>query len=111
MSKLSRNKGHSFEREIASLLRPIFPEVRRHLEYQASEARGVDLDATGPFRIQCKRGKRYASISAIEEVQVCPIEGGIPLLVTKGDRTDITVTLYFDDFINLLKNNSNFKVG
>jgi len=99
MGKMSRTKGHSFEREIAIALRPIFPDACRQLEYQ--EGLGVDLTNTGRLRIQCKRYKKYASLSAIEEA-----DNGtdIPMLVTKGDRKKILVALPLEDFLKILEN-------
>lgn len=100
----SRRKGHSFERWVANKLKKIYPEAKRHLEYQASEALGVDVANCGEYRIQCKRGKRYASLTAIEEIQICPIEGGVPILVTKGDNKEPLVAMPFEHFIKLVKN-------
>lgn len=105
MSKLSRTKGFSFERQIAQLLRPVFgPDVRRHLEYQAREANGVDLIGTGNYKIQCKRGKKYASLSAIKEVTADELLGEVPILVTQGDRERILAVLPFEELIRLLQN-------
>lgn len=98
-----RTKGHSFERWVAESLRHIFPDAKRHLEYQAREANGRDIDYTGDYLFQCKRGRRYAALSAIKEVQICPIDGGVPVLVTKGDNEQPLACLPFSDFLRLLK--------
>lgn len=98
----ARTKGHSFEREIAEALRPIFPEVRRHLEYQDAEANGVDLTHTGRLKIQCKRGKKWASISAIEEIEYRPELGEIAVLVTKGDQKPAMAVIPLENFIRIL---------
>lgn len=103
MGKMQRRKGHSFERWVANELKKVFPEARRHLEYQAPEALGVDLDNTGDFRIQCKRGRKYAALSALDEVQIDPIEGGIPVLVTRADDKIALVAMPFAAFVKLLK--------
>lgn len=100
----ARRKGHAFERWVAKKLRGVFPGAKRHLEYQADEALGVDIDGSGVYKIQCKRGRRYAPLSAIDEVQLCPIEGGIKILVTKGDNTEPLAALPFEHFLHLLKN-------
>lgn len=100
----ARAKGHGFERETAIALRVVFPDARRHLEYQDAEANGVDLAHTGAFRIQCKRGKQYAPITAIEEVEFEPLFGEIPVLVTKGDEKEAMAVIPFREFINLLRN-------
>src|SRR5690606_25493463 len=99
-----RAKGHSFERWVAKKLRKVFPKARRHLEYQQSQAQGIDIDETGIYRIQCKRGRRYAPLTKIEEIQLCPIEGGIPVLVTKADNKEPIACLPFDHFLHLVKN-------
>ena len=96
--KRSRNKGHNWERECATLLKPIFPSAKRKLEYQVEEAKGYDLENTGPFLIQCKRGKKYCSISKIDEPQ-CE-ENQMPMLITKGDRLKPVVAMYLEDFIH-----------
>lgn len=100
----NRQKGHDFERWVAKRLRKIFPKARRHLEYHGidSEA-GIDLVDTGEFLIQCKRLKRYASITAIKEVRVDPIEGGIPVLVTQANREEPMAVLPFEDFVRLME--------
>lgn len=103
MSKLSRTKGHSFEREIAAELREFFPEARRHLEYHSRDANGVDVSHTGEFKIQCKRGRKWHSISAIEEIQCDQVLGDVPVLVTKGDNKPIMAVLHWDDFKRLLR--------
>lgn len=93
----SRVKGHSYEREVAILLRPVFPDACRLLEYQ--EGLGVDIANTGPFRFQCKRNKGYAPLSKMYEAE----DGvGIPVLVTKADRKDALVALKLSDFLDLL---------
>lgn len=100
----SRRKGHSFERWVANQLKKIYPQARRHLEYQSSQAFGVDVANCGEYRIQCKRGKKYSSLSAIKEIQLCPIEGGIPVLVTKGDNEQPLACIPFEHFLHLVKN-------
>lgn len=103
MSKLSRTKGHSYEREIAIAFRKVgFKDAKRHLEYQACEAQGIDLDGTGKFKVQCKRGRGYAPINRIEEIQVDPIEGGIPVLVTRADNKESMAVLTLKDFLDLV---------
>jgi hypothetical protein len=96
--KTSRTKGHSFEREIARALKDVFPEAKRNLEYQEGE--GVDIANTGEFSIQCKVGKSFRIEPALKEA-VKPNK--IALAVTKKDRSDIIVSMYFDDFKKLLK--------
>lgn len=102
-SNHARTKGLAFERWVAKRLRKIFPDVGRLLEFQAKHANGTDLEGTGDFRIQCKAFKNYAPISCLREVKICPIDGGVPVLVTKGDREPPVVVLLFDDFVELVR--------
>lgn len=102
MGKLSRTKGHSFERKIAQLLRPIFPNCRRHLEYHSRDANGVDLVETDEFKIQCKKLKRYASINTIKEIQCDQFLGDVPVLVTAEDGGEIMAVLPFHDLVKLI---------
>ena len=97
----ARKKGHGFEREVANLLKPLFPNAKRHLEYQKEDCKGFDLDNTGKIKIQCKRGRKYAPLSKIKE-PVCE-QGEIPALVTKGDRERPVIAFYLDDWIELMQ--------
>lgn len=99
----SRVKGKSFENQIAKLLRPIFPNVRRLLENHADDANGVDLLHTGPYKIQCKAYKQYAPLTKIEEVQCEEMLGDVPVLVTKGNNRRILVAIPIEEFLRLLK--------
>lgn len=101
MGKKSRTKGHGYEREIANKLKPLFPDARRHLEYQTGAAElGIDLINTGNLLIQCKRYKTYVPITKIKEIKEA--SGKIPVLVTKADRQPDMVVLKLDDFLSIL---------
>lgn len=103
MSAYSRRKGHSFERAVASVLRELFPDARRQLEYHSADALGVDLQHTGEYRFQCKKLKKYASITAIKEVQCARELGEIPILVTAADNEEWMAVIPFKDLIRLIE--------
>lgn len=98
-----RARGHAFERELANMLKHVFPDARRHLEYQKEEANGVDLVGTYPYLIQAKRKARYASLNDIRQVDCCRIAGEVPVLVTKADGVETLAALPFDELIRLLE--------
>lgn len=100
MGKLSRTKGHSYERHVAKLFRHLFPGARRVLEYHEDDCNGIDIDL-GVLKLQCKRLKAYAPISKLFEVQCS--ENDIPVLVTKKDRGEDIVALKLKDFIRILE--------
>jgi hypothetical protein len=103
-NKSNRTKGHSFERDVVHMFRKIFPEARRNLEFQKEAAlAGVDLINTGRWRVQCKRGVDYVPVSRIDEVKICPIEAGCPILLTKADKKPILAVLPFDELLLLIK--------
>lgn len=102
MGKLSRTKGHSFEREVAKRFREVgYHKAIRKLEYQVTDDLGIDLDGTSPYLIQCKRLKKYSSITAIEEVP--QKDGHIPVLITKADNKPAMAVIPFDHFLELVK--------
>lgn len=101
MGQLSRTKGHSYEREIANLFKEFFPEAKRNLTETQTGGQGIDLVNTGEFKVQCKRGRKYAPLTKIKEVNWS--EPHIPLLITKGDNEKSMVGLYLEDFKKLLK--------
>ncbi len=84
------------------MLRPIFPQARRLLENHADDANGVDLLHTGNYRFQLKRLHKYASFSAIKEIQCDEFLGEVPILVTQGDRERILVAMPIEEFLRLI---------
>lgn len=98
--RTARRKGHSFEREIAIMFRENgYPKAHRQLEYQ--EGLGVDIAGVDIYDPQCKRTKKYTSLSAIKEVP--RKEGRVPLLIAKEDHGEILVAMPIKHFFELLK--------
>lgn len=98
----ARRKGHQFERDIAIRLRLKFPNARRQLEYQIDDCKGVDIQNTGRYKIQCKKMRKYAPITAIFEVKCERGLGDIPVLVTAGDGLEPMAILPLEEFLRLL---------
>lgn len=80
MSKFSRDKGKSGEREVCEILRPVFPWVSRRLGQEREAAdNGRDLDGTFPFVFQVKR---HATVSpalrfeALEQAEIAARDSG-----------------------------------
>jgi hypothetical protein len=98
----ARQKGLNFEREVANDLGHVYPEAKRHLEYQADEAqKGIDISNTGPYAIQCKNLQNYVPIKTIREVQ--RTAENRPVLVTKGNKMEAVVVMYFSDWVKMLE--------
>lgn len=100
----NRRKGAAFERELAALLRPIFPEVMRHLECQPGVGKAChDLVNTGRYKFQCKKTQGYAPVNTVLEIDADQDLGEVPVLVTAADRGQRMAVLPLDRLVELLK--------
>ncbi|MBF31843.1 MAG: hypothetical protein Unbinned1322contig1000_36 [Prokaryotic dsDNA virus sp.] len=100
--KGARQKGLQFERDVANAIGHVYPEAKRHLEYQADSAQeGRDISNTGPYAIQCKNLQNYVPIKTIKEVT--KTKDNRPVLITKGNKMKPVVVMYFDDWIKMLE--------
>lgn len=100
--KGARQKGLQFERDVANAIGHIYPEAKRHLEYQADSAQeGRDISNTGVYAIQCKNLQNYVPIKTIREVK--KTKDNRPVLVTKGNKMEAVVVMYFKDWIKMLE--------
>ena len=98
----ARKKGLQFEREVANDIGHIYPEAKRNLEYQADSAQeGKDISNTGPYAIQCKNHQNYVPIKTIKEIE--RTEDNRPVLVTKGNKMEPVVVMYFSDWVKMLE--------
>lgn len=98
----NRAKGHDFERKVVNAFRNAgWLTAKRHLEFQAAECKGYDLDNTTPFVIQCKHLKTYAPIAVINEIQAP--SSAVPVLITKPESGPTVACLRFRDFMRMVK--------
>ena len=102
MGKKERDKGHNYERYIARELKKsgLFPEARRHLEYQDGEANGVDLINTGTLAIQIKCRQTYVPVNTIDEIDD-PTR--IPIVITKADRKRAMAIIPWSELLKIMK--------
>lgn len=114
--KAARDRGLRFERWICNQLKHIYPNSKRHMENQAAEALGYDIDNTHPFRIQAKNHAKYVSVNAIFEIMtddrqvlaMLPSRSSeiVPVLVTQGRGVTLPPMVVmprwsFEDFFQL----------
>lgn len=102
MGKAQRTKGHSFERRVAALLRKIYPESRRLLEYQDGEANGVDIKNTGNFKVQCKAMRAQPRIASIFTEFKKLTQEDIPCVVWKQDGKGEYIAFKLEDALLLI---------
>ncbi len=104
MSRKNRDKGLNFEREVARLFeRAGWKGARRMLEYHAKDAKGIDLQHTEPFKVQCKKTAKYVPLSTINEIQCDREFGEIPVLVAAGNNQEPMAVLPLSDFMKLVR--------
>lgn len=63
-----------------------FKEAKRHLEYQADEATGIDLVNTGQFLVQCKAMKKMPNIPKVFGEFEYDDDEMMPVVVFKVDQ-------------------------
>jgi len=102
MGKSQRTKGHSWERKVASDMRSVgFEKARRALEYHPDDAKGVDLQDTGKFDVQCKALKIQPGIPAVmKEIKGKPEQ--IPVIVFKIDNRGSYAAFKYEDALMLM---------
>jgi hypothetical protein len=101
MGKASRVKGRAYEQDVARKLRPIYPEARRGLQFQDGST-APDVIA-GPWHIECKKRKaRPNPLAALEQAERDCDPKRVPVAVCKQDRARATVTMRFDDWLELV---------
>ncbi len=107
MGKKSRTKGHGFEREVAAVLREVYPDAGRGWQ---SRDGGVEPDVDGcMFRVECKRIKRIAACrfwdQAMADAKKAAEKGDNrdSVVVFREDRGPAMAMLLLSDFVDLLK--------
>ena len=109
--KASRNKGKTFEREVAAALREVYGEgIRRGWQTRAGDD-AADIEGA-PWFVECKHHARVnirAAWMQVEDAQTGartkknPAGDLRPLLIAKDTGRETLAILRFDDFLELLK--------
>ena len=90
-------KGKSFERKVVNDLKSHGFKAKRNLE-DIVDNNKVDV-LSELIDIQCKRNKKYCSISKLLEVKTDKVRA----LVTKGDHMPAVICLEWEDFLKIIK--------
>lgn len=98
--KTSRRKGKAGEREVAKILRPLWPDVKRGWQSRSGED-APDVDGS-PYWVEVKRTERENIRSAYN--QGMEATDGRPVLVfSRRSRTPWLVTMDVETFKALCK--------
>lgn len=104
MSKMQREKGARFEREVRKRFEEAMPgaKVKRGLQARGGDE-CPDVDAAGVFAVECKVGKAPPIRPALEQVLRDAPKGVIPMAAIKEDRREPFVVIMLDDFLEFVK--------
>lgn len=80
MGKLSRTKGHNFEREVAALINAFNPGARaKRVLIETREGNSGDVENALGWCVQCKVGAQPPIYDAVREAQEAAREDDIPM--------------------------------
>jgi len=104
IGRRSRQKGAQGERDVANMLKPIYPEAARGGLLQSQygkDSNACDVEHT-PWFIEVKRGARPNIQGAMDQANDAT-DGRPPLVITRKDRGQWLATLELDRFIHIIK--------
>lgn len=97
MGKLSRTKGHAFEREMATSLNAAVPAAKaKRCLIETQQGNQGDLVTTLPLSIQCKVGAVPPIYPAIDQAVAAAKPGDLPVALIRrnargGKKYDLAV--------------------
>lgn len=102
MSKLAKDRGASYEREVCKALSDALGSKVTRVLGQARDG-GSDIDL-GPFMIECKRRRKIAVYEWMEQAKVSSKGEKMPVVICRGDGKESLVIFRLDDAIKLMQN-------
>lgn len=101
MGKTQRNKGATYERELASQINETLgTDIARNL----SQSRDSGNDLTlGRFRIEAKRRAGIAVYDWLEQCEVGCGKTQTPIVIARADKKKSIVILRLEDFLGIVK--------
>ena len=106
MAKISRQRGATYEREVANeIFDMLGVRIKRNLkQYQQKDEGDLIL---GNYLIECKRRRKIAVYDFIKQAD-CALEyGQTPIVVMRADGEKSLAVLYLPDLLKLLGNEIN----
>ncbi len=100
MSRSQRDKGATFEREVAGILSE---HLGRVVKRNLAQARDSGDDITlGKFRIECKRRRSISVYPWIDQALESCSSGEVPMVIARGDGYSPVVVMLLEDFLPML---------
>lgn len=95
--RAARRKGQQSERDIAALVRRVFPDAKRGIGQARFGRECPDVDGT-PYWIETKCGKNAPVRSALKQA-VDDTDGRVPVVIVKDDRCEPFVVMRLSDWL------------
>jgi len=99
MSKMQRDKGHNFERDIVNWLKDWGFEASRNLTQTRDSGGDISLPR---WLFECKRYAKIAVYTWLRQAEIAAKPEQIPVVVAKADRQEPIVIMRFDKFLELM---------
>ena len=100
MGKHSRMKGARGEREVAELLRPLFPQAKRGVGQTQAGNTCADVEGTD-FWLEVKRTEREAPRKALRQA-IEATDGRPPVVFTRPNNGEWMVCMLAEDWMTLV---------
>ena len=105
----NRRKGHTFEREVARMLRALGMEARRTIQSRSGGKDGADVAIEGPYFLECKTGRQPNLWAAMRQARRdCEDTGRVPVVLAHreaelpGQRAEEVMVLPMSEGLRLL---------
>ena len=99
MSKMQRNKGFSFERDIVNLLKEHGYEASRNLTQTRDSGGDINLPR---WLFECKRYAKIAVYTWLDQAIKSAKGNQRPVVVAKADRKEAIVIMRLIDFMEIM---------
>lgn len=102
MSKLARNRGASYEREVANEIFDVLGiRIRRNLkQYQVKDEGDLIL---GNYLIECKRRRKIAVYEFMAQADASCEHGQTPIVIMRADGEKSLAVMHLPDLLKLLR--------
>lgn len=103
MAKISRQRGATYEREVANeIFDMLGVRIKRNLkQYQQSEEGDLIL---GQYLIECKRRRKIAVHEFMDQAETACEPGQTPIVIMRADGKKSLAVLHLPDLLKLLAN-------
>lgn len=103
MAKISRDRGASFEREVANLFKDWGYEAFRTAQHMGKTGQAPDVKVDY-LHVECKRRRTIAVYEWYEQARQDALaegKGNLPTVIFRADNKPPMVMMHFEDFIHL----------